>query len=722
MQGQLSSAKRGPNKKVSGIIEITRRGTGYLPYSAETSKGAAVADIAIETEELHGALNGDEVEVEITSITMPTARRGLAATLLRPHGKVVRIMNRAREEFVCTLKPARLGDRDSSGGENAERLVAVPDDARFYRPINVEFTKPYGENEKVVVRLVSFDGTADPMGEITEVLGKAGGHRVEMNAIVLEHGFATKFPAEVAAEAKEIEKNHATVIANEVRNAVKLNAAKSDPENLEVRLDTAKLAGAREDFRDRVTFTIDPKSAKDFDDALSVRELSEGEYEIGVHIADVSFFVREGSALDEEAIKRGTSVYLVDATIPMLPEELSGNVCSLKEGEDRLAFSAIFRMDKNARVLERRFVRTIIRSDKHFTYEEAQEMLDKTHSSQLSSDSKVSNAAFLPELTILRDLARTLRTDREKNGAIDFGDNEFSFTLDSEGKPTAIHRKERIETNLLIEEFMLLANREVAAFVAKRTKDVPESRLAFVYRIHDKPKEDRIEELATFVRAVGYEFGNEKKQNQISVSAHDIQKLLRDIKGTPEEQLIRTATLRSMAKAVYSTKNIGHFGLAFKYYTHFTSPIRRYPDVLVHRLLVEHLGDAPISHGEYVGLEKLCLSASEQEARAADAERESVKYKQVEYMTPKVGQEFDGTISGVTEWGLYVEENETGAEGLVRIANLKDDYYTHEAKKYALVGERRGKKYALGDAVRVKLLSADLTSRQLEFGLVSGQK
>ena len=306
-----------------------------------------------------------------------------------------------------------------------------------------------------------------------------------------------------------------------------------------------------------------------------------------------------------------------------------------------------------------------------------------------------------------------MRKEREKEGAIDFGDNEVAIELDANGKPLAIKRKERIETNLLIEEFMLLANREVATHVSNLAKKVPESRLAFIYRIHDEPKEDRVQELATFVRAMGYEFG--KKDSRIS--ARDIQKLLKDIAGTPEETLIRTATLRSMAKAIYSTKNIGHFGLAFKYYTHFTSPIRRYPDTLVHRILANHLDNAPIARDEYVALEKLCLAASQREAQAADAERESIKYKQVEFMQDKVGQAFDGVISGVVEWGIYVEEKETGAEGLIRIATLGDDFYNFAPKAYALIGERKHKKYALGDQVRVKLVAADLISRQLEFAL-----
>jgi ribonuclease R len=646
-RGPRGGGKAAPKKYITNVIQLTRKAVGYVAFPIDEAKPDQ-KDIEIYPEHLKGALNGDTVEVELTGL------------FPRPKGKVVKVVSRAKEEFVCTIKAGQ----------------AVAADIKFYRPITLTDGAQFEDGQKVLVKLVNFDGTKDPTGVVVKNLGNAGEHRVEMNAIVLEHGFATEFPPEVEAEANEIEKNHSSIIASEI------------PKRL--------------DCRDKITFTIDPKDAKDFDDAISVEELPDGTYEIGVHIADATYFCVPDTAIDDEAVKRGTSVYLVDATIPMLPHQLSGNVCSLKADEDRLAFSAIFKMNKQGEVLDRKFAKSVICSNRRFTYEEAQEILDNQ------------SGEYLKELNVLRDLARVMRKSREQSGAIDFGDNEVRFTLDEKGKPIAITRKVRIETNLLIEEFMLLCNKEVSTFVSKLAKEKPEKGYTFLYRIHDEPKEDRVADLTTFAHAMGYDFAHKKRKP----NAKDIQKLLRDIEGKPEERLIRTATLRSMAKAIYSTKNIGHFGLSFEYYSHFTSPIRRYPDMLAHRILFSHLNGSPITKRELGNLEKMCIAASEQEARAVDAERESIRYKQVEYMEGHIGEIFEGVISGVTDWGIYVEEDKTGADGLVRVATLGDDFYNYSQKEYALVGARKKQKFALGDRVRIKLTAADLSARTLDFELV----
>lgn len=640
------SSKRDPKRReYSGVISVSARGTGYLAWDATESMG----DIEIPKDKLLFALHGDEVTVETTGLKFG-----------RMQGAVTKIVERAKTEFVGTI--AILSGQ----------TILAADDRRLYLPFTLEGDVP-PVGTKVLAQMT---GTTEHgiRGKIIEVIGKSGEHRVEMNAIVLEHGFRTSFPPEVIKEAQEIERNHTQMIQSEVSK--------------------------RWDYRDVFTTTIDPADAKDFDDALSLKELPDGTYEIGVHIADVTHFVRPGMAMEEEAKKRATSIYLVDATIPMLPHELSGNICSLRQDEDRLAFASIFVMNKEGEVLSRKFGRTIIRSNKRFVYEEAQKVLDD------------GEGLHFKELIILRDIARKLKAARVKEGAIEFDQDEVKFVLDENGKPLGVVRKQRIETNMLIEDFMLLANREVAKYVADLSKNAAGSNRMFLYRIHDTPKPDRIEELSVYLRAIGYDL---KKKGQKSLTARDINNLFKQIEGKPEEQLIKTATIRSMAKAIYSTKNIGHFGLSFQYYTHFTSPIRRYPDMLVHRVLASHAHKEPMTSEEFASLEKLCIHSSEQEAKAVSAERDSIRYKQVEYMQPFVGKEFDAIVSGVADWGIYVEEKETKADGLVRVKSLTNDYFVNDKKAYAMVGKRTGKKYSLGDPIRVKLIAADMATRTLEF-------
>ncbi len=420
-----------------------------------------------------------------------------------------------------------------------------------------------------------------------------------------------------------------------------------------------------------------------------------------MHIADVSHYVRPGEPIDEEAEERGTSIYLVDRVIPMLPEVLSNDLCSLRPHEDRLAFSAIFEMTPNSEVVGEWYGQTIIHSDRRFTYEEAQEILDK------------GAGDFYGELAKMMELSRVIRAERFKEGAIAFEQPEVRFELDEKGVPIRAYVKHRTETMMMIEDYMLLANQSVATYIHKLSKSKGRD-AAFVYRIHDLPNPEKIEELGVFIRALGYEFRTENG----TVDARDINKLLKDIEGKPEEALIKTATIRSMAKAIYSTKNIGHFGLAFKFYTHFTSPIRRYPDLMAHRLLRRHLDGSIISAQEVARFEKLSIQSSEREMEAVRAERDSIKYKQVEYMAPKVGQEFDGIVSGVSDWGMYVEEKESKSEGMVRLSSMRDDYYEHLKSAYAVKGQRNGKVYRLGDTVRFKVVRANLEEKQLDYEIV----
>jgi ribonuclease R len=633
---------------------MTRKGFGFFSVEGQEE------DLIIPNEWTNHALAGDIVKV----VPMGMYSDPMSRMPPRAAGKVTEIVSRARETFVGTLIE-----------ENGLTMLQ-PDYKKMYVPIVILDRGDAQLGYKAVVRLGEWAADKEyPLGKIEEVIGKAGVHETEMRALALGQGFSSDFPPGVNADAEHLEKEGAKILAAEAENP------------------------RRRDFRNVATCTIDPFDAKDFDDALSVQKLPDGNIEVGVHIADVSFFVKPGTELDKEAIARATSVYLVDRTIPMLPEVLSNNLCSLKPDEDRLAVSAVFTLDSNANIVNEWFGETVIHSDKRFTYENAQEVLD------------VGSGTMHTELATLLELSKKIRAKRAAKGAIEFDTAEVKIELDETGKPIAIRLKERKATNLLIEDFMLLANEAVAKHLSKLTGN-GDKHFASLYRVHDEPDTDRIENLANLLRVMGYHL---QTSGSGKVTGTELNKLMEAVKGKPEEYLVKMATLRSMSKAIYTTRNIGHFGLAFEFYTHFTSPIRRYPDLVIHRLIKAHAGGDPISEAEMQAFDKLAIHASEREVAASDAERDSIKMKQVEFLSEKVGQEFDAVISGVTERGLYVEEQTTHADGMIRIKDVGDDYFEYDEKNYQLLGKRTRKSYRLGDPIKIKLSAARLAEKELDF-------
>ncbi len=628
----------------TGKVDMTSTGAGYV-ISPDTDK-----DIYIAPKHLKTALHGDTVKVYVHAV-----KKGE-----RLRGEIVEITARAKSNFVGTVKIS------------AKFAFLLPDNPKMPVDLYIPLTALNGarDGEKAIAKITDWPaGATNPFGEITDVLGMPGNNDTEMNAILAEYDFPLSFPKNVEADAERISD---TISQNEISQ--------------------------RRDFRAITTFTIDPVDAKDFDDALSLRKLENGNYEIGVHIADVSHYVKPGTALDDEAIKRATSVYLVDRVIPMLPEKLSNMVCSLRPKEDKLTFSAVFEMNEDAKVLNQWFGRTIINSDRRFSYEEAQQVIE------------TGEGDFSDEINLLDRLAKKLRAERFKQGSIAFEKAEVKFILDEKGNPTGVYVKEMKDSNKLIEDFMLLANRKVAEFIGKTEKGHKER--TFVYRIHDNPSAEKLQQFVGFIGKFGYSM----KTSSGKETAFSMNKLMKDIHGKGEQNVIEQLAIRTMAKAVYTTENIGHYGLAFDFYTHFTSPIRRYPDVMVHRLLQHYLdGGFSVNEDEY---EEQCEHSSAMEKRAAEAERASVKYKQVQFMMDKTGQKFDGIISGVTEWGLYVELAENKCEGMVRLRDIDDDFYVFDEDNFCITGNLSGVKYQLGDKVRVKVKRVDLDRKQIDFLMV----
>ena len=646
-----------------GPITMTRKGIGFFNY--DDSK----EDLLIPPENTLHALHGDIVKV----VPAGMYRDPMGKMPPRESGKVVEVVSRSRETFVGTLvKPDEASDYRGM-------TLLSPDWKKMHVPIEIRDAKDAPLGYKVVVRMKGWDDNAlAPWGVVEEVIGPAGVHETEMRALALGQGFSPNFPPGVEAEAKKLEEHGRDIIAEETAARIARNP--------------------RADFRNVSTCTIDPFDAKDFDDALSVRKLENGDTEVGVHIADVSFFVKPGTDFDREARERATSVYLVDRTIPMLPEVLSNDLCSLRPNEDRLSVSAVFVLDKDANIKERWFGETVIHSARRYTYEDAQKTLD------------IGEGDLHAELATLLALSKKIRARRQAKGAIEFDTAEVKVELDSTGKPIAIHLKERRDTNLMIEDFMLLANEAVAEHLSTLTKNGG-PHFESLYRIHDVPDADRIENLALFLRVMGHDLKTEAGR----VTGAELNRLMARVKGTPEEYLIKTAALRSMSKAVYATKNIGHFGLAFDFYTHFTSPIRRYPDLVIHRLVKAHSGGEPVTPREMQEFDALAVHCSEREVGAADAERDSVKMKQVEFLAGRVGEEFDAVISGVTDRGLYVEEKTTHADGMIRIRDVGDDYFEYDEKHYRIIGRRTKKVFQLGDPIRVKLIAARVPEKELDF-------